>query len=219
MSSADVDVKEDLPVSDTETSARERLLQAAVECFAQMGYEVASIRALTRAARTNLGAITYYFGSKQALYEAALTSRLRPIATTVRHMADHKCEASPLEHLLSILTCIFDFLRKDPDGAFLLLQELIRSSPPSMIAQEVVREIHQQLTHVTAEGQASGAIRAGSPALLAASALSQPLLFALAERRAASSRPWYESDPGALPTLADHLEDYARAALAPAQLH
>ena len=202
-------------MSDTETSARARLLQAAAVCFAHMGYEATSIRSLTRAARTSLGAITYHFGSKQALYEAVLASRLRPIATTMRRMADRKSEASPLEHLVSILTCIFDLLRTDPDGASLLLQELISPHAPSVITRQVVREILQHLTCMTAEGQAAGVIRAGKPALLAASALSQPLMFALAERYAAPDRPWYEADSGVLPNLVDHMEEYVSAALAP----
>jgi hypothetical protein len=133
----------------------------------------------------------------------------------MRRLANRNSEASPLEHLVSLLTCIFDLLRTDPDGASLLLQELIRPRPPSVIAREVAREIFQHLTCVTAEGQATGVIRPGSPALLAASALSQPLVFALAERYAASDRPWYEADSGALSTLVDHMEEYARAALAP----
>jgi AcrR family transcriptional regulator len=201
-------------VSDTETSARERLLRAAGVCFAHLGYEATSIRGLTRAARTNLGAITYHFGSKQALYEAVLASRLRPIATTMRRMADQKSEASPLEHLVSILTGIFDLLRTDPDGASLLLQELVSPHAPSVITRQVVREILQHLTCMTAEGQAAGVIRAGSPALLTANALSQPLVFALAQRYAASDCPWYEADSGTIHALVDHMEEYAKAALA-----
>ena len=56
------------------------LIQAARELFALHGYEGTSVWAITQRARTNLGAITYHFGSKRALYEAVLERGLRPMS-------------------------------------------------------------------------------------------------------------------------------------------
>jgi len=51
---------------------RERLLEAATVLFADKGIDGVSTRELARAAGVNLSAITYHFGGKESLYEAAL---------------------------------------------------------------------------------------------------------------------------------------------------
>src|SRR5580700_99658 len=50
---------------------RERLIEAALKIFGELGFEGASTRALADAAGANLAAIPYHFGSKQGLYRAA----------------------------------------------------------------------------------------------------------------------------------------------------
>ncbi len=51
-------------------AARERLLHAALNLFAQQGYATTSTREIAEAAGTNLAAIKYYFGDKAGLYRA-----------------------------------------------------------------------------------------------------------------------------------------------------
>jgi TetR/AcrR family transcriptional regulator, regulator of cefoperazone and chloramphenicol sensitivity len=68
------------PISETAAQAqpgdepkdsRERLLQAALRCFAEHGFEKTSTRMIAQAAQANLAAIRYYFGDKAGLYRAA----------------------------------------------------------------------------------------------------------------------------------------------------
>ena len=47
--------------------ARRRILEAALEMFATVGYEGTSTRHLAERAGVNLPAIQYYFGSKEGL--------------------------------------------------------------------------------------------------------------------------------------------------------
>lgn len=51
---------------------RNALLEAAIELFAEHGFEGASARAITSRAEANVAAIKYYFGDKTGLYHAAL---------------------------------------------------------------------------------------------------------------------------------------------------
>jgi TetR/AcrR family transcriptional regulator, regulator of cefoperazone and chloramphenicol sensitivity len=70
---------------------RRRLLEAAIELFAALGYERASTRAIARRAGVSLPALQYYFGGKAGLHRACaeyitadVGSRLGPAAERVR---------------------------------------------------------------------------------------------------------------------------------------
>ena len=70
---------------------RRRLLEAAIELFAELGYARASTRAIARRAGVSLPALQYYFGGKEGLHRACaeyitedVRSRLGPAAERVR---------------------------------------------------------------------------------------------------------------------------------------
>jgi TetR/AcrR family transcriptional regulator, regulator of cefoperazone and chloramphenicol sensitivity len=60
------------PRIDGEES-RQRLLEAAVYCFAEQGFAKTSTRTIAAHAEVNIAAISYYFGDKAGLYRAAFT--------------------------------------------------------------------------------------------------------------------------------------------------
>lgn len=56
---------------------RDALLAAAVQCLRERGYARTSVRDLVTASGTNLGAVGYHFGSKDALLIEAITHNVR----------------------------------------------------------------------------------------------------------------------------------------------
>ncbi len=60
-----------------DSDKRTQLLRAAVQLFAENGYDGTSLRAISEAAGANLSMISYYFGGKHGLYEEAFASQLR----------------------------------------------------------------------------------------------------------------------------------------------
>ena len=58
---------------------RERIVQAAAECFAERGFRAASTREIASRAGTNQGLITYHFKSKDELWRAAAEYLFGPI--------------------------------------------------------------------------------------------------------------------------------------------
>ena len=82
-----------------EDTAR-RILLAAIEVFADEGYEGASTRSLASHAGVNAPAIQYYFGSKEGLYRAVIghianlvEERLGPVALRIGERAERAAGA------------------------------------------------------------------------------------------------------------------------------
>lgn len=54
---------------------KQQILETAEELFSEKGFKGTSIRALSRKANVNLAMISYYFGSKEKLFEALVENR------------------------------------------------------------------------------------------------------------------------------------------------
>ena len=187
------------------------LLSAARQLFAQHGYDGASVRAITRAAGANLGAITYHFGSKQALYDAVLASMNEEIDQRLGVAMQGAGE--PLERLERVVRALFDFFARNPEVPQLILHELASSRPlPSVLRQALGRRI-DRLSSLIREGQESGSIRPGDPRFLALSVASQPLWISMARRPLQEGADINQTDPEARAQLVDSVVRFARAGL------
>src|SRR5690606_33782269 len=107
----------------TDATTREALLTTARRLFAHQGYDATSIREITREAGANLGAVTYHFGSKQALYHAVLEQALEPFADRIVGAATGP--GTPLERVTAVVGEYFDLLAETEDLPFLLIQEMM----------------------------------------------------------------------------------------------
>ena len=58
---------------------RERILDVAERLFARHGLDAVSVRDITHAAKANLGAINYHFGTKRKLMVAVFDRRMTPL--------------------------------------------------------------------------------------------------------------------------------------------
>lgn len=74
---------------------RDRLLDAAEAMVAAAGYEMPSHRTLAARAGVHVALIHYHFGSKDALYDAALARRAPLAARAWRDALDAACAAGP----------------------------------------------------------------------------------------------------------------------------
>jgi len=63
----------------SQPDTKERILDAAEHLFAAEGFHNTSLRAITGAAKANVAAVNYHFGSKEALLEAVFERRLVPL--------------------------------------------------------------------------------------------------------------------------------------------
>lgn len=164
-----------------ESPTRERLLVAARQLFARDGFEGASVRDITREAEANLGAVTYHFGSKEALYHEVLGGVLEPLGERILAL----CAAPdpPLGRLAAVVRAFFDHLESAPDQPRFFLQEMVVDGPPPRPILEVMLPVGAAVAAVVAEGQAEGSIRPGLPHLFVLSLFAQPIYMALITRK------------------------------------
>ncbi len=151
--------------ADIGAATRADLLAAGRKLFARRGFDGTSVRAITSAAGANLGAVTYHFGSKRALYSAVLEQGLRPIAERVRLAAGS--EGSGLDRMLRVVEAYFDHFQKNPDLPHLLLQEVAAGKKPPAIVVEIVRGVKETIAGLQQEGVADGSVRPWHPVLTA----------------------------------------------------
>lgn len=91
---------------------RERILDAAERLFMEHGYDGTSMRLVTGAAKVNLAAVNYHFGSKEELMQAALRRRLGFINQERLRLLDEaeaKAGGRPLKPSV-VIDCFFGTL-------------------------------------------------------------------------------------------------------------
>lgn len=100
---------------------RRRILQAAISLFAQQGFHAVSVDQIVGRARVNKRMVYHYFGSKDALFEAALAEvygRLEAVEFDAFSRGGR-----PREKLARLLEGYFDFLDREPEFTRLLQWE------------------------------------------------------------------------------------------------
>jgi AcrR family transcriptional regulator len=192
-------------------ATRAALLASARRLFARRGYDGASIRAITKEAHANLGAVTYHFGSKHALYEAVLDQVLSPLAARIERAVAP--EGSPLERIDAVVRALFEHLKENPDMPQLMLQEIAAGKTPPAPVVRTLGGASSRLAALVRQGQAAGEIRAGDPLLLALSVVYQPVHLTLVQRIGKEVIGLDQSDPGTRARVVEHAAAFARAGL------
>ena len=85
------------------TAAREQLLEAAGELFAEKGFERTTSREICERARMNTAAVNYHFGGIDAIYAEALVEAHRRAIWIEAHAALQGAGLTPQQRLLATL--------------------------------------------------------------------------------------------------------------------
>lgn len=191
------------PTSDT----RAALIDAARAIFAEQGYDGASVRAITSRAGANLGAVTYHFGSKEALYHEVVASMMHPIRDRILEVA--RGEGAPLQRLDAVVATYFEHFERYPDLPHFLIERIASGQLPPPPVLQTMTDVLRAVSGIVAEGQADGSIRAGNPVFMTLSLISQPVYLTLVQHplRAVTNARF---SPGA---LIEHARAFVRAGL------
>ncbi len=116
---------------------RERLLHAAWRCLTDAGLAGATSRAITTAAGANLGAITYYFGSKDALLAEAIGAAIeRLITPAVEALQDETVE--PVARVLNAVNHLEAAYAGSARDAPAYLEVLLQSRRMPLVRERIV---------------------------------------------------------------------------------
>ena len=101
--------------------SRRRILNTSIRLFARHGLAGVSVDEIVKIAGVNKRMVYHYFGSKEALYQAALAdeySKLEELEIKTLHPGD------PIDKVVGdMVSAYFSFLQKNPDFVQLILQE------------------------------------------------------------------------------------------------
>lgn len=191
----------------------ERLVSAAHKLFAEKGFDRASVRAITRTAHANLGAVTYHFGSKDRLRDEVLTRMVAGLADRLQAVAALPLPAT--ERLRQIVHAIFAHGAEVPDAPRLLVRFLLHSGGMPAPVLERQRRMIGAVVQVIQSGTAAGEFRTVNPLLTAFSVLAQCMWFHLIRGVAAQVTNAPLDTPEGAAAMSAHITQVMLHALAP----
>jgi TetR/AcrR family transcriptional regulator len=151
------------PVNDKERNAarsREAILDAAETLFAHQGYEGTSLNQVGAQAGVSRGTPGYFFGSKEALYQAVLERCFRRVRDAISSGRDRALASQepPEVVLAGAVAEYFDFIMENPNFVRLMEREALSGAeqlnrlPSANIAAEAVSAISDELGLDTTQG-------------------------------------------------------------------
>lgn len=163
-----------------EDATRDRLLASASKLFARKGFRGATVREITSDAGANLGAVTYHFGSKQALYVEILERFFADLATQAEQVLT--APGTQSARLRALVRRLFGFFQRTPEAPALVLHQVLAGAAPPEFILNHMRRILAVVGTVVRDGRARGEFREVDPVLVAFSIISQSVWFAVAGR-------------------------------------
>jgi AcrR family transcriptional regulator len=196
-------------------ATRSKLLEAAGEIFAEVGYHRATIREICNRAGVNAALINYHFGDKLELYSEVLQGLLS--AARLRAVGAALNEKAPPEELLrgAIKARLRGVAAADQTGWLfrIFTHEIARPTPAmTRIINTVSRPMYGQLCEIV--GSLLGLPADSEKTRLSAhSVMGQVILYVLAGPLLARLWPELKMTPEQMDKIAAHIADFSLAYL------
>jgi AcrR family transcriptional regulator len=142
-----------------ETNQRERLLDAAVACFAADGVAATSLRSIALKAGVTPALVHYYFGSKEQLLDAFVTERVSP-AVQVLRAGLLEAGDSPRAILAAFVRGIHGVVERYPWWPAIWVREVLseKGALRDMMQRIIAPQVTQPLSQALVAAQKRGAI-------------------------------------------------------------
>ncbi|MGE0761732.1 MAG: TetR/AcrR family transcriptional regulator [Bdellovibrionales bacterium] len=144
------------------TDSKQALLDASLEVFAEKGLEGSTVKDIADAAGVNVALISYYFGSKDGLYKAALASSgqtrldaadrvLKPVDSPEELKIRLKLFLEEFIHCHYQNTCVMKIIHRDFDGQHPIALESFRG---------IFQDMYVKVTGFIEDAKSKGIMRA-----------------------------------------------------------
>jgi AcrR family transcriptional regulator len=154
---------------ESEAGTRERILVAALQVFAEHGFDGARTREIADRAGANLGLITYYFDTKERLWQAAVSLAFRDLQAELgdAFTAGAAAPSDERAELERLLRRFVHFLAGRPEFMRLMNDEGKRDGPRMRwLADHFVKPMGEALRARLASAARSGIVPPISPVIL-----------------------------------------------------
>jgi TetR/AcrR family transcriptional regulator, regulator of cefoperazone and chloramphenicol sensitivity len=198
------------------SDTQKRVLDAAGEVFAEVGYRAATVRQICEKARANVAAVNYYFGDKEGLYLAVLRSVPDAHAEKYPPQLGLTPDATPAQQLhayvQSLLRRVFDAGRPGWHVK-LIAREMAEPTPAfDTLLEDFARPLHRELATITRRLLGPAAtdenVRLG-----ALSIMGQCVYYHHARAVLKLLYPEQTYNAGDIARLAEHISEFSLAAL------
>jgi TetR/AcrR family transcriptional regulator len=154
-----------------ESNHRERLLDAAVACFAADGVAATSLRGIALKAGVTPALVNYYFGSKEQLLHAFVAERVEPAVLVMRD-AVLAAGDDPRAVLAAFVHGIHGVVERHPWWPAIWVREVLHENGAlrDMMQKVIAPQVTQLLARTLVDAQKRGALSADlDPRLLVVS--------------------------------------------------
>ncbi len=154
-----------------DTNQRERLLDAAVACFAADGVAATSLRSIALKAGVTPALVNYYYGSKEQLLDAFLAERVAPAVQVLREGVLAAGD-DPRALLAAFVSGIHGVVERYPWWPSIWVREVLseKGALRDMMQKLIAPQVTQPLARALVDAQKRGAISADlDPRLLVVS--------------------------------------------------
>jgi TetR/AcrR family transcriptional regulator len=144
----------------TSKVSRERILDASIVEFAKHGYEGATTASVARRIGVTQPLIHYHFGSKEALWRAAVEMAFSQMTPLIEGMDDGAMETDPRERLRSIARRIVHFSAQHPEVSRLIIAESAVPGPRlEWMTEKHLRPLIRRVEQTFRSGRDAGIVK------------------------------------------------------------
>lgn len=144
----------------TSKISRERILDASLVEFAKHGYEGATTASVARRIGVTQPLIHYHFGSKEALWRAAVEMAFGQMAALLEGMDEAHPSEDPRERLRTIARRIVHFSSQHPEVSRLIIAESAVPGPRlEWMTEKHLRPLIRRIEHTFRTGRDAGIVK------------------------------------------------------------
>ncbi|MFN8308587.1 MAG: TetR family transcriptional regulator [Chitinophagales bacterium] len=126
---------------------RLQLLEAAEQLFAEKDFDAVSVRELAKVAGVNIAMISYYFGSKEKLFQALIEQKMQVSLAAIQEISERNIPA--LEKIKNIAEMQVDRIMQNRRFQRIISREMLHNTRPEL-NNFIVEGINKNRRHIYA---------------------------------------------------------------------